>query len=222
LLGGFTIWQAAERLSPSDPAPLADMAVAGALVLNVLLFLNFFPLPAPPATPSAFQSLKNATAYALYESSLGWERSTDDVAAVTMAELKDFTGPSAASRPWVIVTTDETPKEWFMHWLLLRYYAPEASIWVAAEGRSPSQVLYTKAGKTLETRTGDVMEIPIPRGGRVIWVLEPGAAFQKELQQVQQASFGRRVGYTDVPADGLPFQIRRFKFVPTAADYGIQ
>src|SRR6185436_4458652 len=91
LLGAWVIGMAAERLAPSD-APLgAHVALSAALVLNILLFLNYYPLPTAPATPSLLQSVKNSAAYAAYETSIGLVRSLDDVSEVTLKELQDLT-----------------------------------------------------------------------------------------------------------------------------------
>jgi 4-amino-4-deoxy-L-arabinose transferase-like glycosyltransferase len=221
LLGGWALQSAAEKLAPGEPSRLAAVSFAAALSLNLLLFLNYFPLPAAPAAPSFLSSLKNAAAFATYESSLAMVRSMDDVADVTMKELRDATGSSLGGRPWVIVTTNETPNDWFMHWLLLRYYAPRANIWVAAEELTPKQAFLTRRGQTLETHTGDTIKIPVPMGGRVVWILESGGAFERELLQTQHPESRRRIAITDIGPDAQPFRVRSFEFVPTQS-HGIQ
>jgi hypothetical protein len=102
-----------------------------------------------------------------------------------------------------------------MNWRIARFYAPDIDMWVMAEGRSPKQVLHIKRDKTLETRTGEVLPIPVPRGGRVIWLIERETPFQKALAGLPNVESGALLFYNDVAPDAPRFRILDFEFVPT-------
>jgi len=205
LIGGYAIWAASEYLT-AEPQRLAEGALGGALVVNLLLFLNFFSLPV------AAGRFVTAVTVGVYESSLGDLRGLEDVHRTTVSEWKAL---SEVPRPSVIVTTDEAPQRWFMHWLMLRYYAPKSDIWVLAAKRTPRQVLLVRRNDTLSTRTGDVIDVPVPAGGRILWVLESRGPFETALERTIKIEKRVRLSYTDLAPDAAPFQVLNFRFVPT-------
>ena len=136
----------------------------------------------------------------------------DQIHRTTVAEWRDL---SAAGRPSVIVTTDESPRRWFMHWLMLRYYMPDTEIWVLAPERQPRQVLRTKGGRVLETRMGQTIEVPVPAAGRVLWIIESQGPFELALEERVLLDKRERISYTDLEPDAAPFEVNGFRFVPT-------
>ena len=213
MLGGCVIWKAAERLesAPGDSLFFAQTALAAGLLLNVLLFSNYFPV-ATVAKPGLLQSVKNAMVFGTLETSLNQVKWLDDVSKGTLDEMEKFT-PS--DRPMIVVTNDVHSQLWFMNWRIARYYAPNLDMWVTAGQRSPKQVLHIKRDKTLETRVGEVIQIPVPRGGRVIWLIERETPFHKALAKLPNVQSGVLLFYSDVAADAAPFRILDFEFIPT-------
>jgi hypothetical protein len=160
--------------------------------------------------------VRNAAAYGVFESSLAQVRWLDDVANTTMKELAQL---KPSDRPWIIVSTDDVNrKEWFTNWRILRYYAPDADIWVANDKHDVA--LRVRRDQALETREAaqedGVVRIPVPRGGRIVWLLENGGALHRALQGVQHLEARQRLFYTDLPADAQAFTAWNYEFVPTS------
>jgi len=214
LLGGYFIWTAAERLSGSDSSRIAELSATAAVLLNVLLFLNFYPLPAAPATRNVFRSMENAMAYATFETSFSSVRDPDSMTRETLNELHEF---APTDRPWMIVTTDVYEKNWFTNWRIMRYYAPAADIWVMAQQRQPQLALHVRANQSIGAPFADTYKVEVPKGARIIWLVEQNHPIQGELEKLSNLKRGRYLSYTDVPANSEPFQILSFRFVPSAA-----
>src|SRR5262249_27256698 len=122
LLGGYSL----------SLAPARDIGLGAALVLNAMLFLDFFALP-EGGTNAANRapSIKNAMLFGTFESSIGMVRSLDEVTRTSLKEIREFT---ATDRPSVIITTDANGDQWFMHWQIGRYYLPAQDFWVLYNG----------------------------------------------------------------------------------------
>jgi hypothetical protein len=60
-----------------------------------------------------------------------------------------------------------------------------------------------------------VVTVPLPRDGRILWLLEQDGPFHQALGKVTTLSGGTQVFYTDVAADDPPFRVLDFEFVPT-------
>jgi hypothetical protein len=51
--------------------------------------------------------------------------------------------------------------------------------------------------------------------GRILWLIEPGSAFHKELAATQNVMGGKYVFYSDITKDSTPFTIDGFEIVPS-------
>jgi hypothetical protein len=186
------------------------------MAVNVMLFLNILPMPPRDAPTGGWRSLKNAAIFGSFEASLDQIRWLDEVAATTMKELKQL---APADRPWIIVSTDDANRQdWFTNWRIIRYYAPDADIWVA---RDTHDVAYRfRRDRALETRSpaeqDQLVRIPTPRGGRVLWLIESGGALHRALQTTAQLGARERLLYTDIPSDAQAFTAWNYEFVPSS------
>jgi hypothetical protein len=52
------------------------------------------------------------------------------------------------------------------------------------------------------------------REGRILWLLEPNSAIQKELAGRQKLSGGKYVLYSDITPDSPPFMLDEFEIIP--------
>ena len=69
------------------------------------------------------------------------------------------------------------------------------------------------------TPTNHTDEIPVPRGGRVIWLLERNGAFHQALLQSQPSlPGGTYLSYTDIDPQAQAFRVANYKFVPMDYD----
>ena len=127
LIGGYC-------LSAAFPASQSrDAALAAALVINLMMFLNYFSLPsagAPGSPRTLWASARDAAAFGAFETSVNSVRYVDDIARVTLQELIEFT---PEDRPVLIVTTNVHRVEWFLNWRIARYYMPRHDIWVVSD-----------------------------------------------------------------------------------------
>lgn len=201
VLGGVVIAIASRQLSAEHRLRIAAVAVAAAMAFNALMFLDYLPLP------TGGGMLMNAAAYGVKESSIFKVRYVNGIHRETMKELKEL---MPVDRPWVIVSTDDVNrKDWFMNWRIVRYYAPGTDIWVAADQK---EVLKVRRDR-IEHRTGN-LDIPVPRGGRIIWLIENGGALQQSLIAGKHIEPLQQLSYTDIAKDGQPFQAWGYTFTP--------
>jgi 4-amino-4-deoxy-L-arabinose transferase-like glycosyltransferase len=215
LVGAHVMMTAAKRFErfedESNAFRMREAWFAGSLVVSVMIFLNFFPMPKPVATPGGRPSVVNTLAFAVNEATLGSVRAMDNVAFATLEELRRFT---PAGRPSVIVSNDLAQSNWFLNWRILRYYEPTREIWAIADSASPRTALRVKRYGSLESVTGDPVPITVPKGGRVLWILEPLGTFEGELRENIAVFGGRYVVYSDLPDDAVPFKVAGFEFRP--------
>jgi hypothetical protein len=179
-----------------------------------MIFLNFFPAPAVEAAATATgskPSLKNAVAFAVNEASLGSIRSMDNTAMATLKELRKYT---STDRPTVIVSTDLAKRTWFLNWRILRYYEPLRDIWVLNDQAAVRTALKVRRFSSLRSILADVTPITVPIGARLLWIIEPGSAFEADLAETIPVSGGRYVLYTDLPRNAAPFVVAGFEFKP--------
>jgi hypothetical protein len=208
LIGGYCLSAA------FTTASLRETALTAALVINLMLFLNFFSLPSArvPGSPrSLWTSARDAAAFGTFETSLNSVRYVDDIARITLQELEQVTPDN---RPVVIVTTDVHRVEWFLNWRIARYYLPLHHFWIVTDQGTPPRAEHIRGGHVLESVTGQV-RVPVPRLGRILWLLEPGGSFHSELVHRGAVTVGRRVLYMDVGGEAAPFRVFDYEFVPT-------
>jgi hypothetical protein len=190
-----------------------DVLLSAALVLNAMLFLGFFRLPDDLSNADRqAPSLKNALLFGTYESSIWTVRSLDEVARVSLKEVREFT---PADRPSVIVTTDLNGDQWFLHWQIARYYLPRQDLWVLYNGAIKKRAEHIRRDQLLEMRNQGVpVTVPVFREGRILWLIEPQSAIYKQLAATQKLKGGRYVFYTDITVDSPSIRIDDFDIVP--------
>jgi hypothetical protein len=208
LIGGYC-------LSAAFPASQSrEAALAAALVLNLMLFLNYFSLPAAAEAGSPrtlWTSARDAAAFGTFETSVNSVRYVDDIARVTLQELREFT---PQGRPVLIVTTDVHRVEWFLNWRIVRYYLPGQDIWVVSDQGTSPRAQHIHGNRVVESVLGEPVRVPVPRLGRILWLLEPGGMFHKELLGMRALHSGQRVLYEDVAGDATPFRVFDYEFFP--------
>lgn len=188
-----------------------ETALAFALVLDTLLFMGYLPLPPANQPHHWWSRAENTVAQLTFESSAEMVRWLDGTSRETLAEAGQF---MASDRPSVFVTTDVHTYNWFMNWRIARYYLPQENFWVVDDHSAEPKALHIMRDRVLESRAGPSTTIPVPRGGRVLWLLENGAAFQTAAKTVQTLSGGPYIYYTDIAMDARPFAIDKYNFVP--------
>ena len=194
------------------PIERRELGLSAALVFSLMLFLNFFDLPDAAAGTGGFQRIRNVLSFATFETSLSGIRWLDQTTAVGLKELETF---KAADRPTLIVSTDIHYQQWFTNWRIARYYLPDQEIWIVADQKMPRMAQRIQRDQYLETRTGALVTVPVPRGGRVLWLLEQNGPFHQALSKARALSGGTQVFYTDIAEDDPPFRVLDFEFVPT-------
>jgi hypothetical protein len=201
LLGGYLL----------SSAPSRNGMTVVVLALNIMLFFNFLGLP--DVTPKGDPSLKKAIQVAAYECSVGWVQQMDSVTRDALAEIDKFT-PSG--RPSVIITTDGTVDKWFMNWRIGRYYLPNRDFWVLYQAPGKKRVDLIRRNKIIESRTNPT-RITVPGDARILWLLEPGGRYLKELTKSASLQGGTNVYYTDITPDTPPILLDGYEIVPSKA-----
>jgi hypothetical protein len=195
-------------------APVRDVVLGAALVVNVMVFLDFFPLPAGSAgsTDRGVPSLKNAILFGSFESSIGQVRWLDEVTRTTLNEIRSFT---PKDRPSIIITTDTYKDQWFMNWRIGRYYMPNQDLWVLYTELGNKRAELVRRDAVLDLRETEPLRVPIFQEGRILWLIEPDSAIHKQLAKIQTLMGGKYVFYTDITKDSVPFSIDQFEVVPS-------
>jgi len=200
LLGGYVL-----SLTPSR-----DAALAAGLVFSVMLFLDFFPLPATIAE-GAGPSLKNAFLFRMFESSIGEVRWLDDITKTTLDEMEQFT---PKDRPSIIITTNGYANQWFMNWRIGRYYLPMREMLVLYNDIKKKRVEHVRRDVLLDMRDIAPVRVPIFREGRILWLIEPNSEVHKQIAASQALHGGKYVFYSDITADSPSFKVDDFEIVP--------
>jgi hypothetical protein len=171
-------------------------------------------LPAAAETTGGLHALKNTFLFGVFETSIEELRYQDNTARLTLAELQQF---APADRPFVIVSSDAGVRDWFMNWRIARYYLPSVDIWVTADLQTPHRVEHVRRDATITPTEGSNLNIPVPKAGRIIWLLERDGPFHRALKQaVSPLPGGAYLSYTDIAPDALPFRVMDFEFVPVS------
>jgi len=212
ILGAHVLSRAATLFheSATESFQLRETFTAAAVVLNVMLFLNFFPMPEP--TENQGPSIKNMMAYALAEASIGNVRSMDAVAYSTLKEIREFT---PEHMPSVLVASDVHSEQWMLNWRIVRYYEPEREIWAISEDLPMRRALKIKRFDSLKSLSGETVSIPVPVGGRILFLLDPKSRVLEDLRRSSSLKGGRYVGYVDLPTDAAPMHVAGFEFMPS-------
>jgi hypothetical protein len=189
-----------------------DFALGAAILVNAMVFLDFFPLPADAAnTASRTPSIKNAVLFGSFETSLGMVRGLDDVTRTSLKEIEQFT---PKDRPAIIITTDTHIDQWFMNWRIGRYYLPQRDFWVLYNNGKAKRVERIRRDLSLESHENEPLEIPIFREGRILWLIEPGSDFHEKLAMTQKLAGGKYVFYSDITRDSPAFTIDGVRITP--------
>jgi hypothetical protein len=192
-------------------APARQTVTAAALVFNVMLFLDFFSLPANAVnTPDRAPSLKNAMLFGTFESSIGQVRWLDDVTRTTLNEIEQFT---PKDRPSIIISTNTYVSQWFMNWRIGRYYLPAREIWILYNDAKAKRVERIRRDSLLEMRDSFPLRVPVP-GGRILWLIEPNSDIHRQVAAVQKLGGGNYVFYSDVTPESQSFKVGEFEIAP--------
>jgi hypothetical protein len=154
---------------------------------------------------------------------------------ITLREIREFT---PKDRPTIIVTTDGYVDRWFVNWRIGRYYLPRQDFWILYNNPASKHVDHIRRDQVLEVRAAPVtaevhdgkrgvpidspLELPIFSEGRILWLIEPGSAFHKEVAAVQKLGGGQYVFYSDITPESPPFVVEGLKIVPTSLTNGLQ
>ena len=207
LLGGYIVSRVRAR----------DLILASSLVLNVMLFLNYFSLPADASAPAGQRSpsIRNAILYGAFETSLSQIRWLDNVSGRTLKELEEFT---PKDRPSMIITTDTYVDQWFMNWRIGRYYLPDRDIWVLYSKGSTNGVQHIRRDAVIDTVENNFPRLPLLRDVRVLWLVEPQSEVFKQLASVYKLGGGQYVFYSDIAGDSPSITLKGIEIIP----HGIQ
>lgn len=196
-------------------APARDGVLASALILNAMLFMNFFPLPVNRGNESLSRgnpSIKNAMLYGAYESSLSMVRDLDTITRTTLEEIAEFT---PKDRPVIIISTDTYHDRFFMNWRIGRYYLPNQDLWVLYNDINKKRAERIRRDAVLDVREPAPVRVPVFQEGRILWLVEPDSAIYKEIAAAQKLSGGKYVFYSDITKESSMFRIDDFEVVPS-------
>jgi 4-amino-4-deoxy-L-arabinose transferase-like glycosyltransferase len=189
-----------------------EVLLGAALVLNVMLFLDFFTLPTGVVnSPANAPSIKNAILFGTFESSIGQVRWLDDITRTALNEIEQFT---PKDRPSVIITTNTYVEQWFMNWRIGRYYLPARDFWVLYNDTPKKRVEQVRRDIRLSVRDVAPLRVPVFREGRILWLIEPYSEVHRQISARQKLNGGRYVFYSEITPDSPAFVVGEFEIVP--------
>lgn len=222
VLGGHFLIVGARALTPSqDGLGLRETFTGAAMVANAMIFLNFFPLPAASTAPggSSVPSITNMVAYALADASVASVRSMDATAVNTLRELRELT---PVDRPSILITSDMHTQQWILNWRIVRYYEPERVIWSVSDNWSDGSSQHAKLSAlkvrrfdSLQSLSGESVSIPVPAGGRILFLLDPKGRFETELRKAANPVHGQYISYVDLPPGATSIRVGGFELTPS-------
>ena len=187
--------------------------ISVALLGNALVFTAKLPFPQGPSGGSfrGLASLGDAYLGGIYESSyrrVEWVSDMTKTANENLPKLKS-TAPGPVTFIW---SRDGEPV-----WRKLAYYFPDAKIFVLDESGDPavpsSQAGLWTGNRLLARYAGEgPIQLPVPRGGRLIW-FTGGGRFE-ELSRIVPLHKMLPLAYTDLPPDASSFRWGSFEFIP--------
>jgi hypothetical protein len=186
---------------------LKDAALSAVLVVNVMLFMNFIPLPPAGSPGGAMDALRVGT----FETSLEAIRWIDEIHGSTIQEIRQFT---PQNREVVILAQDVQRNDWFLNWRIARYYFPDLTIHVLADQSQPSETFTVKGMDVSMGRMGTPAELNVPERARLMWLVGPDTPLRTALEGMEGIQKGRRVLYTDLKEGSGPLRVMNFLIIP--------
>lgn len=194
--------------------PGRQTVLAAVLILNVMFFLDFVPMPVDPK-PDSLPSVKNAMLYGTFETSVGYIRWFDEITRLSLKELDAFT-PS--DRPSVIITTDTYVKQWFLNWRIGRYYRPKREFWVLYKDGQMRGAQLIRRDEVLRKMESNTIKLPVPSGTRILWLIEPYSDIDLKVGTTYKLlGNGRYVFFNDLKDNSPPVAFDGFEIVPVTA-----
>jgi hypothetical protein len=215
LIGARVLYGLGQSTPVQIGIPARELSLTVALVSSVLLFGEFITVPQTSEAQSAgvVSRALNIATYGVWETSLGPLRWSSELSDTTFWEL----GPVVrADRPVVIVAMergDENGRS--VAWRIASYYERNQDIWVLNDSPA-AEVRRIRGRLVMDLRKESPLVIPVPRGGRIIWLMDPGGEFMKAAQSQVPVQLARKyVTFTDLREDAGSFTIGPFVFRPS-------
>jgi len=215
LLGAFCLDSAANRVLRLWPEfkegkPLVIATVLGA---TLLLFFGQFPLPQRGRATGfrGWQSVEDAVVIGTYESSYARVRWVDQMMELAMQQIHDL--KTATNRPVLLLwARDGEPV-----WRKICFYDPSDKVYVLDETGDPAvpaaRAALVSSNHRLALYNGmPPIRVPIPKGGRLIWIIAPIA--EDGLKMVVPLQKAAPLYYTDLAPDAPSFRWGSFEFIP--------
>lgn len=215
LLGAYCLVSAEQTLGRlwSPELKAAGIAIWIALLGNVALFFGEFFLPqrAPGVQFRGLQSVADAFYIGLYETSYRRVRWVEQMTQLAFEQIETL--KAGTTQPVTVLWgRDGEPV-----WRKICFYFPAAKVYALDERGDPgvpdSMARLWSGNAVLAIHRGaPPLRLPIPQGGRLIWVIAPASVGR--LSQAVSLKRAPPLYYTDLPPDMGSFRWGSFEFVP--------
>jgi hypothetical protein len=155
----------------------------------------------------------NIATFSIWETSLGPMRWSSELADTSFWEVGNLI---RTDKPAVIVAIqDDAQDSRSVSWRVASYYERRRDIWVLHDSATP-EARKIRGREVLEIRKETPLEIPVPKGARIIWLIDPASDFMAAAKSQVPVNLSRKyVMFTDLPENGGSFTIGQFVFRPS-------
>jgi hypothetical protein len=213
LLGATCLFGAGNWIRDHWQTEVQGALLAGAVLICCLLFfVEYLPVRNDaPVQESRLRTITDPIRYGMYEASYSNVRWIEQMSELSFAQIKALR--SSTQAPVIAVwSRDAVPA-----WRKVAYYFPDLLVYTLEEAGDPASPqslvrVWRGSSVTATYSQGTPIEVPVPSGARIIWLLSGSAGGR--LRQAVTLKEAGPVYYTDLSSEAEAFSWLSFAFVP--------
>ena len=216
LIGGFCVVEAGRTIVQRWMPELVEATALGigfVLVTSTVLFFGEFPLPKPTIGTGfrGLQSIRDSILIGTYETTYARVKWVDQMMDLSIIAVDQITR-SAGDRPIIFIwTKDGEPV-----WRKVCYYMPNERVWSLDEAGDPAvpknmAQLWEGSHRLSMTSGAAPLEVSVPRGARIIWMVAPLSV--EALRKIIPLESSGPLYYSDLNPDSSSIHWGSFNIV---------
>jgi len=223
LIGAAVIASAFRGLSGRVALSGMLLSAGVAITLNVLLFLHLISVPKRLLSVAGEPGrvMTRSFVEGIYQITIEDLRASNRLTETSVRELRALL---RYPEPVSVVSTLGSSRYFnFLSFRIASYYVVDREFWIVTDEESPPHASRFHGNDIREIRYGPIVKVPFPRGGRVIWLMDPHSPFREGVAKAVPLEGEDGVFHSDLKSDVLSFRVQNFEFVaePEIHDDGV-